>query len=161
MPYQSPYTVRFESSFSDSQPRSLRRILQLLLIVGRRQRRLLRPVPLVLYLAPVRRRRLVAVRLAHRAAKRRRAAVQLVALVAVGRPVARTALVRHRHVAPEPLAHVHHAALALAKALLQLLAFSRELRGQRLAEAVGRPVALHHDAVGFLEALGQRIAWEG
>lgn len=116
---------------------------------------LLPPVLFVLNLPPVLGRRLVAVRLAAAAGKGRPAGVQLVALAVLG---VGHGLVGDGHVAAEALAHVDHAALALAKALLELLALCRQLVDEGRAEAVGGRVALEHDAVGFLEALGEGLA---
>lgn len=55
-------------------------------------------------------------------------------------------------VSPEALAHVNHAALALAVALFELLAPGRERVDERGAQAVGGCVLVDHDAVGVLEA---------
>ena len=64
------------------------------------------------------------------------------------------------HVAPEALAHVYHAALTLAKALLELSALEREGVDEGFAEAFGGAVTVDHDTVGFLETLREGIAWE-
>lgn len=58
-------------------------------------------------------------------------------------------------VAPESLAHVNHAALALAVALLELLAACGQRVDERGAKAVGGRVLVDHDAVGVLQAFGQ------
>lgn len=51
-------------------------------------------------------------------------------------------------------------ALALRQALLELLAFGGQVVDERRAEAVEGLVALDHDAVGFLEALREGLAWK-
>lgn len=55
----------------------------------------------------------------------------------------------------EALAHVDHAALAVAEAALQLLALQREFILQWWREAFERSVPLDHYAVRVLEACGQ------
>jgi hypothetical protein len=57
-------------------------------------------------------------------------------------------------VAAEALAHVDHAALALAEAALELLALGREGFEEGRGEAFEGRVAGDEDAVAVLEALG-------
>ena len=57
-------------------------------------------------------------------------------------------------VAPEALAHVDHALLALTVAVLQLLALRRQRVDEWRAQAVARFVALDEDAVGVGETGG-------
>jgi hypothetical protein len=57
-------------------------------------------------------------------------------------------------VAAEALAHVDHAALALTKPALELLAWRRQGGEEGLSEAFGSSVTLDHDTVGGLETLG-------
>ena len=58
-------------------------------------------------------------------------------------------------VPPEALAHVHHAALAVAEPALQLLAGRREGVEERRGQALGGRVAGDEDAVRVLETGGQ------
>lgn len=76
-------------------------------------------------------------------------------------PTTRLQLRRDRDglVAPEALAHINHALLALAVAALQLLALSGERVGEWRAQAVDGFVAVHEHAVRVLEALRERGAW--
>lgn len=109
--------------------------------------KLLLPLPhlFILDLAPVLGFGFVAVRLAAAAGEGGTAGVQLVALVrAVG---IGHGLVGDREVAAEAFAHVDHAALAFAEALLELLALGREGLDEGGSEAVGCAVAMDHDAV--------------
>lgn len=99
---------------------------------------------LVLDLSPILRNRLVSVRLLDTARKGRAACVELVSgalLCLLHGPVG------HGHVPAEALAHVDHATLALAKALLQLAALEGQFAREGFAEAVGGAVALDHDTV--------------
>lgn len=121
---------------------------------------LLQPVLFILNLPPIRRNRLITIRLLETTRKRRPPRVKLVSLVAARALRALHGLVRNGRVAAEALAHVDHAALALAVALFQLLALQRECVDEGLAQAVGGFVAMDHDAVGLLEAFGQRLACE-
>ena len=118
-------------------------------------RRQLRPILLILNFPPVSGYRLVPARLLDTARERRLARVELVSLPTL-RGLERA--VGDGHVAPEPLAHVDHAALALAKALLKLSALEGEGVDEGLPETVGGGVALDHDTVGFLETLRERLA---
>jgi hypothetical protein len=60
----------------------------------------------------------------------------------------------NRLVAAEALAHVNHAALALAEATPELLALCREGFEERRREAFEGRVAGDEDAVRILQALG-------
>jgi hypothetical protein len=57
-------------------------------------------------------------------------------------------------VAAESLAHINHAALALAKAAFELLALCREGLEEGRREAFEGGVAGNEDAVRILQALG-------
>lgn len=138
--------------------RSLLPLLLLLLL-------LFQPILFILNIPPIRRNRLITTRLLDRASKSRPSRIQLVPLLRGAIRSIRRRLpaldrrIADGHVASEALAHIDHAALTLAKALFQLLAFRGQGVDEGLAEAVGGFVALDHDAFGFLEALCQRIAW--
>jgi len=85
-----------------------------------------------------------------RSTKSASTSIQLVVRIAGARFKFQTR--RNRFVAAESLAHIDHAALTLAVALLQLLASGGERVDEWRSQAVGRFVAFDEDAVAILEA---------
>lgn len=115
------------------------------------------PLPklLILHLPPIPRLWLIPTRLLD-ATKRRLPSIQLPTLLL--RHISQLPH-RNRLVSAEALAHIDHAALALAVSLLKLLALRGQGVEERGSQAVGWGVPLDHDAVGLLKALGEGFAW--
>ncbi len=103
------------------------------------------PILLILHLPPIPLDWLIPTRLLNRSPKRRLPSIQL---AATGTRSS-FQLLAHSNglVAPETLPHIDHAALALAVALLELLAFGGHRIEEGLSKAVGGLVPVHHNAV--------------
>lgn len=123
-------------------------LLLLLFLFLLLRRRLLSTKLLVLDLAPVLRLGLVAVGGVDAAGEGGPAGVQLVAVARVLGGL--EGLEGDGLVPAEALAHVDHAAPALAEPFLELLALGRQRLNQRRSQALGRRVPVDHDAFGFL-----------
>ena len=133
-------------------------LLLLGLLIGRRRRLLLlATVFLVLNFTPIGGFGFVAVGLLNGTGEGGAAGIELVAVA--GGLGGLEAAEGDGLVAAEALAHVDHAAAAVAETLLQLLALSWQGLGQRGPQTLGGRVPLHHHALALLQALGQCGSW--